>query len=697
MNFLKPPVVPPANIVDLRPLRPKQAPRLPPTKPAATKPLAPPKPFGVVARFFLFTLLLVLPITAATWWHRASSVKGDVLGASTDAYTALRNAREAMQQLDSALAEKEFAQAAQSFQQARNEIGKVGSVIEAMRGVLPIASQVRSGKALLEAGENIAVAGGHLTTVMTPFLQPREEGESATRDFAQFLRESQANLEPAQSALEAAVTALRDVKPDDLPEEYRPTFTRLSTALPELTASINRFQDVAQTTLELLGVQRTQRYLVLFQNNLELRATGGFLGSMALIDVSQGSITKLEVPGGGTYDVQGQLSEKVIAPEPLHIVNPHWYLQDANWWPDFPESAKKVVWFYEKSGGPSVDGVIALTPDVVIDLLRFTGPIEVPEPHAVTISAENFLPVALQSIESREEQPKKIIADLLPLLLDRLFQDRSLDYMALLSSFETALREKQMLFYFPDASRQERIVRLGWAGEIKNSPKDYLSVIDTNIGGGKTDGVIDETLHHDATIADDGSVTVTVTVQRTHYGTPNDPFTGTRNIDYIRFYVPKGSTLLSVEGFERIDPKRFQLPEAGYEQDEDLRRVEGKAIVDEATGTRVHEEFGKTVFANWIGVAPGETATASITYRLPFRLNVRRTLFSTHSDEYSLYVQKQPGAKDRVLVSTVRFPASYAIRWVTPTPTGQELHDRTFSSQHTLATDVLTGLVFDPK
>lgn len=693
INFLEEASVPPQNVVDLRTLRAAPQPAKPAKKQRLTNNAIHPK--AMAMRFLLVAVLLVIPIAAFQFAHKASSVKGTVLGSSTQAYSSLIQAGIAMQQLDGQLAQKDFADAAAAFAQARKDVNSISSAIDNLRAILPAAGQLKSGRSLLAAGESMAVAGEHLSTMAAPLLAADQQNQP---NFPAFLHAAQQNLDPAADSLDQAVQALQDVKPSDLPDQYRSKLQGLTTALPQLSGSVSRFRDTILVVLDLLGASQPKRYLVLLQNNTELRPTGGFIGSVALIDVADGAITKLEVPGGGSYDYQGQLKAHIISPEPLHIVNPAWYLQDANWWPDFPTSAQKIMWFYEKSGGPTVDGVLTLTPDVVVALLQQTGPVELKDPYNITINADNFLSQVQQSTTAQTDKPKQMIADLLPVLLDRLFRDANMDRLALLGTFETALQQKQMLFYFPDAGQEDRIVRLGWGGEIKATDSDYLSVIDTNIGGGKTDGVIDETVEHHATINTDGTVDVAVTIKRTHFGSPDDPLTATRNVDYVRVYVPKGSTLQKVEGFETIDPKRFQAPDSSLVPDETVQHIEGGAVIDAATGTWVGEEFGKTVFANWMGVAPGETAIATIAYRLPFKVQVHKSWFSTQPAKYSVLFQKQPGAKTRQLVSTIAYPRNYILRWLSPDdPATTTKTSGNIITTTSLDTDKLVGLVLDAK
>ncbi|MDP3758758.1 MAG: hypothetical protein Q8Q86_03490, partial [Candidatus Daviesbacteria bacterium] len=76
------------------------------------------------------------------------------------------------------------------------------------------------------------------------------------------------------------------------------------------------------------------------------------------------------------------------------------------------------------------------------------------------------------------------------------------------------------------------------------------------------------------------------------------------NRDYVRFYVPKGSTLVGSKG-------------------------------SEAAVTTI-EDLDKTVFEAFIQVRPQNTRKLEIEYLLPYQ----------PKGEYMLMIQKQPGAKD---------------------------------------------------
>jgi len=128
---------------------------------------------------------------------------------------------------------------------------------------------------------------------------------------------------------------------------------------------------------DLLGYNGPRKYLFLFQNNHEIRATGGFIGSYGVLNVHNGNVKELFVDG--IFNPDGQLSVRVVPPKPIQKISTNWSTHDANWFPNFPTSAEKIAWFYEKTGGPTVDGIITLTPTVMEKLLEITGPIEMLE------------------------------------------------------------------------------------------------------------------------------------------------------------------------------------------------------------------------------------------------------------------------------------------------------------------------------
>jgi hypothetical protein len=169
----------------------------------------------------------------------------------------------------------------------------------------------------------------------------------------------------------------------------------------------------------------------------------------------------------------------------------------------------------------------------------------------------------------------------------------------------------------------------------------------------KSDKMIEQNISHSTEIKPDGSIVDTVTVTRAHKGGKEKyEWYNAVNSDWMRVYVPKGSELLRAEGYTReVNSPPVDYSKLGFVEDEMVVTEESGTSVDPYTGTRVYEDSGKTVFANWTYVSPGETLTVKYTYLLPFKL--RFGDLKKPADTYSVLVQKQAGDENSTLDSRI--------------------------------------------
>ena len=614
--------------------------------------------------FPLTLLILILPFKAYTYYRSLDEVRARVAGASQSAIEQLAKAGKSAAGLDFNQATADFNGADESFAQAQSELKNINEMLLALGSLLPIgeAKLAAAGPEILNAGEAGAEMGKNLSQAVSRLAELSKQ--DLPLGLSEFVRYG------TQAVISAGALnrSIQKINPDVLPLEYRERFMLMREQATFLEGTLAEFIELTKKISLMLGSDDLKRYLVVFQNNNEARATGGFLGSYALVDFKKGKLTNMETPGGGTYDTEAGLRVRVAAPEPLWLLNPLWHLWDANWWPDWPTSARKVAWFFEKSDGPTVDGVISLTPSVLYKLLQITGPIDLTAEYGVVINADNFLAILQEFAEQKPEvttKPKKIIGALLEKIIadlpNKLNQETLL---ALVKAAEESLNQKQILIYLRDADAAATINRYGWDGRIKQTDRDYLLVVNSNIGGGKSDRSIRQTIDHRAEIGADGAVTDTLTIKREHTGEKSEKFSGVRNVNWLRVYVPAGSQLISAAGFVPPAAVYFAEPDAAWLKDPDLT-VENQAQIDPASGTKVYTEAGKTVYANWSMIDPGQTAVITLKYRLPFKLTLEndatffdnlRALINTPKKNYiaySLLVQKQPGAENTQINGTL--------------------------------------------
>ena len=664
--------------------------------------------------FSLFLILLVLPFKAFTYYKTLdiNNLRGDVLGASEEAIDSLLSAGQSASEMNFKIAQEDFSQAATQFMKAQEGLNSVNGVLFTLAKIAPqedlrLASESKN---ILAAGQATAELGNNLSLAMDSLFNENIDSKSLSKKLDNFITYGNKAAQNAKN-LE---TILNKINFNKLPERYRNDFKSSREKINFLTGNLNEFVNLMGEIQIFLGSNSYKRYLVVFQNNSEMRATGGFIGSYALVDLVNGEIKNIEVPAGGSYDTEAGLRERIIAPKPLHLVNPLWHFWDANWFPDWPTSAKKLMWFYEKSGGPTVDGVISLTPTALEGLLKVIGSVDMTEKYGVTITSENFRettrniidesnkkfisstasstlsvaekPSSAEAMAGRpsyakasEGKPKTIIGDLTKKIIDE-FSSRlnRENFIGLIGALEKSLDEKHILFYFNDSELQDRIESYGWDGKIKHTAWDYLSVINTNIAGGKSDKKIKETINHEAEIQDDGSIINTLKITRFHDSLKFVDSSGVRNVDWMRIYVPLGSEFIEARGFEAPAEIYFENPEEEWTNDPDVLNIEGNARVDAKSGTKIYEEAGKTVFANWSMVDPGQTINIYIKYKLPFKLESQEpfTIMEKIQDSlnpgqkdlhiYSLLAQKQSGSIGSEIKSTLILPDGMDFVWLYP-------------------------------
>lgn len=382
----------------------------------------------------------------------------------------------------------------------------------------------------------------------------------------------------------------------------------------------------------LLGMDSPRAYFLLFQNDKELRPTGGFMTGYAIMTVDKAKFEP--TVSDDIYNLDAKYKPSVKAPEPVikylkgpYVLNKNLRLRDMNWSPDFTESMGLVSGALDEVGVKNIDGIIAVDTVVLEKLLGVIGPIGVPgfgnfsteiDPecncsqviHALEAYADVEGPIIWDPLTGKiiqrpanSENRKKIIGPLMNSILANAMGQPKEKLAALFSAAFDSVMEKHVLFYMKDIKVQKSLADFGISGTIKDYDGDYLHISDANLGGRKSNLYSTQEVEQDLSVAGDGTVTKTVTIT---YKNPEkqDGWLNSVLPTWVRVYVPKGSTLVIADGFEdKVNP---------------------------------YEELGKTVFAGYFQLRPEGVSKITLQYKLPFKVK----------NQYKLLIQKQPGAKD---------------------------------------------------
>ena len=379
----------------------------------------------------------------------------------------------------------------------------------------------------------------------------------------------------------------------------------------------------------LLGLDNSRQYLVLFQNDKELRPTGGFMTAYSIMKVAKGKFEP--VVSSDIYNLDAKYKSAIPAPEPLikyikgpYVLSKNIRLRDMNWSPDFAESMKLFLPEAAKVGIDGVDGVIAVDTQLLVYLLDVIGPIGVPafgnfstqiEPKCncpqVIYELESFAdvegPIVWDPVSGKivyrppnSDNRKKIIGPLMNSILANALGQTKEKLPKLFEAGFKSLLEKHVLFYLNDNKAQTGVEAFGIAGKLKSYDGDYLHINDANLGGRKSNMYVTQDVEQDIVVARDGSVEKTIVIT---YKNPEkqDGWLNSVLPNWVRVYVPKGSQLIAAEGLEeKAEP---------------------------------YEDLDKTVFAGFFKLRPEGVSKVTLKYKLPFKVK----------GDYKLLVQKQPG------------------------------------------------------
>ena len=154
----------------------------------------------------------------------------------------------------------------------------------------------------------------------------------------------------------------------------------------------------------MLGAEEKRTYLVLFQNNAEVRATGGIPGAFAVMTAHRGRIS-LGAQGSSTDISQLEKPALPLTAEERALYEDKMALfsQNVNFTPDFPRSAELIRAMWAERTGTTVDGVLSTDPVALSYLLEGTGPVGLPGGEKLT--ADNAVPLLLNEIYHRVPDP----------------------------------------------------------------------------------------------------------------------------------------------------------------------------------------------------------------------------------------------------------------------------------------------------
>ncbi|MBP7768577.1 DUF4012 domain-containing protein [Candidatus Woesebacteria bacterium] len=423
-----------------------------------------------------------------------------------------------------------------------------------------------------------------------------------------------------------------------------PTIERLKKQISQLKKEVSVQQQLQQIVSGVFGLHSKRTYAFVLQNNQELRPTGGFIESVALVTLDNGVIVNREVYT--SYELDKKLPGEVIAPAEVTqaIGEKTFFFHDSNWNPDFPQSAEQMTWFIEKSLQRQIDGVFTIDLETIKNTLEVLGPLDLPEFNEVITNKNIFERMEFHSevilVESDKNQDYRKL--LLTRFLEKIQTIPEEKIPAFLSSIKDSFAKQSMLAYFKDAQEQQVSVGLGWSGSqrVPRCPQELSTVpcqvdsvmqVEANVGINKANYYLERSVDHVVTLSPTlANHRRTITYK--NLAQINAWPKGTYK-NYIRLYIPLSANSIQI-------------------------KLDGIALPP--TQLHLSEENGQRVVGFLMEVPIKTTKTLTFEYAVPLVTE------GTSAFSYVLYNQTQPGSG--VTPAVIHFQADSSLHPTLITP-----------------------------
>ncbi len=544
------------------------------------------------------------------------------------------------------------------------EIGASMEIVDAARHLALAATDILNG---LQPTLFYMVSGDESGTVVAQISSGERIIELLRIGRSQFTRAAE-----ELSAAQRAIDAISLTSPSPQIIAYYEDLLDYNEQLTGINNILLQAPDILTTAL---GITEERSYLVLSQNNDELRPSGGYISTYGWMTMRNGRIT--------AYDYYPTTAETPLPPPAslaAQINIPGWWINygnpiaaawDGSWYADFPSTAEMAMWYYNNGNNrhAPVDGVISIDITGFEYLIEALGSVTVPG-YPGAVSTETFRNVIYgirADGEGRSPHKEYLVALYRQILNDWQAGSANADTnQALLGAFLRAIQEKHIMIYFPDDALQNAVRQLGWTGEQASGVgHDYLMVADANLGN-KSNYSIQRQITYDVDLQPAGSVIGTATVAYDYSAriAESDPavnpeYHGTEDYhNLLQVFVPPSSELIESANFNA-----------------------SPTTVNSAT----HTDFVSRLFIPFDSVARPQLA-----YRTP-------PVVETFGDlsVYRLLLQKQPGSRANVVSVTVSLPPGASAVSITPEPAAAYNLDRSILEfRFNLLSDAQVEIVF---
>lgn len=413
--------------------------------------------------------------------------------------------------------------------------------------------------------------------------------------------------------------------------------------IENLDPLIRLFSSTSDILPNIFGLDGERTYLVLFQNNMELRPGGGLIDYYGLLKFDKGRIKDFSM--NDVSDADKELRGHVEPPYAIrrHLPSAHWYLRDGNFDVNFVKAASSASNFIYAEKGEKVHGVIGLDISFIKNILRFTGPIYIPD-YKKTVTDANIY-MLIQTLNKKD-----FLKSVYQEVFSKIFQ-KNVSYLEIAKVISDSLSEKHLMLVLNDNSQNIFTVN-GWSSSLwddrkedLNSVNDFLGISEANLGNNKINYFIDRQISQKANIDADGNIIEELNIS--YKNSSKDLLKGEYK-NYLKIILPQNTQVLGISINNEAQTVVDAITDPLIYEAKNFKQPLGLEV--ERT-----ENDNKTVYGFLVNVPVGEIVSVKVKY------NLSKNISSLNSFSYNLKLFKQPGIDEIPYSFSLTHPDNFDI------------------------------------
>jgi nucleoside-diphosphate-sugar epimerase len=501
---------------------------------------------------------------------------------------------------------------------------------------------VQGTKLISESGENLVIGLrplGEYVRDYEPSINKDGAEKETVKEYKEYLTAIDDNrylLQEGVYKMSLAQNLITKVDTRKYPNFIKDFVYQYKELVNQIDSTVKPLEKASEFLPDLLGVDERKRYLILLQDNGEIRSSGGWISNYAVIAIENGQIYEIFIDD--IYNAQALLALKGFKyrdPNSMTraLQGVTYSFPLVNWDPNLENvllSSEQFI--YDLGKGDQLDGIIALDTVFLQRLLDAWEGVEVAAESDLITSENLYSNIAEDSTSQSPTEIRRssFLTDLFNSVLTKIFSTKLTDNAKVYEVISKSINEKNIIFNFKNSSANTYLSSNGWVSNLEPKYQSAPIDIDWNWGNNKANLYIKKNHILSINIKDENTIDYSYQITVQNDSKNREKLEGDY-INYIRVYIPIKAELTNIRG-----------------------------IVDNKYN--IYNENGYQVVAGWFNTPIQDTATIDIRYRVK---NADSSFFPIEKTDthYNMLldIYKQPGSRMESYSLSIAYPQEWTL------------------------------------